>query len=262
MAMGGAVLGLLMWPMAAQAWGVEGHEVVAALAARHLTPAAATQVQRLLGAPPKAVMVAEANWADEVRDRRPATANWHFVNIPIAAKGYNPRRDCRDDDCVVARIRINLAILGNKKMPADIRAEALRFLIHLVGDIHEPLHAADNRDGGGNSIRVHGAGLRTSMHHLWDTGLVQASGRDPMVLAAQIQSHVPPRQWRVWAAGTPADWANQSWRLARTDIYAVTKGRRDVRITQGYITHMAPVVRIQLAKAGARLAWLLNRTLR
>lgn len=259
---GGLVaMGLLMAPVAAHAWGTEGHEVVAALAARRLTPAAAAEVQRLLGAPPKAAMVAVANWADEIRDRRPATANWHFVNIPITATGYNQRRDCPHDDCVVARIADSLATLGNRKLPAHTRAEALRFLIHLVGDLHEPLHAADNRDGGGNGIQVLGLGPRTSMHHLWDTGLVQASGRDPMALAARIAASVPPRQWRAWATGTPADWANQSWRLAKEDIYAVTKGRRNVRLNQDYITRMAPVVRTQLAKAGARLAWLLNRTL-
>ena len=258
-----AVLFLLIWPAApALAWGVEGHEVVAALASRHLTPQAAAQVRTLLGGDPAATMIAEADWADEIRDRRPETARWHYVNIPVSATGYDARRDCRSGDCVVAQIGRDLAVLGNPGLPRPRRAEALRFLIHLVADIHQPLHAADNNDRGGNDIHLRFRGQDTSMHHLWDMQLVQASSRNPMTVAARITASVPPATWRAWQSGTPASWANESLMLAKRDIYAVTGAKRTVRLDPGYAAREAPVARIQLARAAARLSWLLNRTLK
>jgi hypothetical protein len=99
------------------------------------------------------------------------------------------------------------------------------------------------------------------MHQLWDTRLVQASGRDPVALAARIARDVPAAAWRAWQSGTPAAWANEALHLAQSDIYGVSKGRRRLRLDRGYMTREAPVVRLQLARAGARLAWLLNGTL-
>jgi hypothetical protein len=245
------------------AWGVEGHEVVAALAARHLTPRAAAQVGALLGAPAQAAMIADANWADEIRDRRPQTGRWHFVNIPVSAAGYDARRDCPMNDCIVAQIGRQLALLGNRRAPRPARVEALRFVIHFVADIHQPLHAADNGDRGGNDVhvRIRGTGIDTSMHQLWDTRLVQGSGRDPIMLAARIARDIPPATWRAWQAGTPAAWADQSLYLAQADIYGPAKGRRNLRLDRAYVAREAPVVRLQLGRAGARLAWLLNRAL-
>lgn len=241
----------------ARAWGVEGHEIIAALAARQLSPRASAQVGALLGASPAAAMVADANWADEIRDQRPETSRWHYVNIPVRASGYEARRDCPMGDCIVARIGREMAVLANRKLAPAHRAEALRFVIHLVGDLHQPLHDTDNNDRGGNDIRVRVAGQSTNMHHLWDTVLVQASGRDPMAVATRIAA-APPRAWQ---SGTPAAWADESLHLAQRDIYAVTKNRRNVRLDRGYITREAPVVRTRLAQAAARLSWLLNRAL-
>jgi hypothetical protein len=245
----------------ALAWGVEGHEIIAAMAARQLSARASAQVRVLLGGAPAAAMIADANWADEVRDQRPEISRWHYVNIPIAATGYDASRDCPGDDCAVAQIGRDLATLANRRLAPARRAEALRFLIHLVGDIHQPLHAADNNDRGGNDIQVRIAGQSTNMHHLWDTLLVQASGRDPMAVANRIADGIPAATWRAWQGGTPATWANESLYLARRDIYAVAKGRRRLKLDRGYSAREAPVVRIQLARAAARLSWLLNRTL-
>lgn len=245
----------------AWAWGTEGHEVVAALAARALTARAAAQVERLLGGPVQAAMIADANWADEIRDQRRETGRWHFVNIPASAPGYDARRDCPRGDCVVVQIGRDLAVLGDRRASRAARAEALRFLIHLVGDIHQPLHTADNGDRGGNDIHLRFRGRDISMHHLWDMQLVEASGRDPIALAGFMAAAVPPATWHAWQSGTPAAWADQSLHLAQSDIYGLTKGRRSVRLGRDYIAREAPVVRIQLARAAARLAWLINRTL-
>jgi hypothetical protein len=253
------------WVLASPAWGwgVAGHEVVAALAAQQLTPRAAAEVATLLGGPARAALIADANWADEIRDQRPETGRWHYVNIPVSAAGYDARRDCPVNACIIAQIDRQLALLRNRRASRAARAEALRFVIHFVADIHQPLHAADNGDRGGNDIhvRIRGAGIDASMHQLWDTRLVEASGPDPVALAARIAREVPPATWRSWQSGTPAAWANEALGVAQSDIYAVTSGRRRLRLDRAYFVHEAPVARLQLARAGARLAWLLNRTL-
>ena len=100
----------------ASAWGLEGHQIVAHIAARELTPAARAQVQDLLGGEAARAMVEASTWADEVRPTRPATAPWHFVNIPIGSGGYEPRRDCPRDDCVVAQIERDARIVGDRQL--------------------------------------------------------------------------------------------------------------------------------------------------
>ena len=141
-------------PAPALAWGPEGHEVVAHLAAMNLTPKARAQVAALLGGEAEASMAIAANWADEIRDARPETSPWHFVNLENdRALGYIAARDCPRDACIVAQIDRQAAILRSNA-PAPARAEALKFLIHFVGDSQQPLHAADNHDRGGNQVQV------------------------------------------------------------------------------------------------------------
>ncbi len=252
--------GLLMAPAPALAWGAQGHEVIATIAAHQLTERARAQVARLLGSP--AMLVHESNWADEVRDRRPETGPWHYVDIPLGAQNYVPARHCRAGQCVVAQIITARQTLGDARQPAARRAEALRFLIHLVADLHQPLHAADNHDRGGNEVRINLEGRRTNLHQLWDTRIVEAMGRDTARIAAGIESGVSRQQRLTWQAGTPAAWADESHRIARDTIYPMVEGRRSLRVTQGYLRAAMPATRQQLAKAGTRLAWLLNSTLR
>src|SRR5471030_179513 len=124
---------LLALPSPALAWGAEGHEIVAAIAAHELTPRA--RAAHLLGG--EAMLVLASNWADEIRDQRQGTGRWHFVDIPLAAPGYHPRRDCPDRACVVAQIENDMRILDSRRLNDSTRAEALRFLIHFVADVHQ-----------------------------------------------------------------------------------------------------------------------------
>jgi hypothetical protein len=98
------------------------------------------------------MLVLDSNWADEIRDQQRDTGRWHFVDIPLTAPGYDPRRDCPDRACVVAQIENDMRILGDRRLSDGARAEALRFLIHFVADVHQPLHAEDNGDRGGNQV--------------------------------------------------------------------------------------------------------------
>jgi nuclease S1 len=249
---------LLAFPIPAQAWGPEGHEVIARIAADNLSPAAHLRISQLLGGDAPALMVLDSNWADEIRADRPGTTNWHFVNIEVGSKGYDPRRDCARDDCVVAQIGRDLAVLRDPKAQHGAKLEALRFLIHFVGDLHQPLHAADRHDKGGNNLIVFLNGKRTNLHRVWDEDVVVALGPDPGAVAGAIEAGLAPQDKTKMAAGTPADWANESFSVATKEIYARIPSRGPVRLPRDYTKRENSVVRLQLARAGIRLASLLN----
>ena len=141
-------------PSAAFAWGAEGHRIVALIAASELTPQAKAQVESLLGGDAASSMAELSTWADEIKFRRHETGPWHYVDIEIDSQGYNAARDCPTGDCVVAQIERDEHIVGDRSLAMPVRAEALKFLIHFVGDLHQPLHCADNHDRGGNEVKV------------------------------------------------------------------------------------------------------------
>jgi hypothetical protein len=256
-----ALAGMLMLtPTPVFAWGAEGHEIVALIAARELSPPARAQVARLLGS--TAMMVHESNWADEIRDQRPETGPWHYVDIPLRAPGYDARRDCPDRDCAVAQIEKDLRILANRTLGEGARAEALRFLIHFTADVHQPLHAEDNDDRGGNQIRVVMGRERANLHRVWDADVVEVQGVDAAAAADSIERSISSAQRKAWTSGTAAGWANEAHAIARDRIYPPLQGRRELRLPRDYAWRQAATARIQLARAGVRLAWLLNRTLK
>jgi len=250
----------LLAPSQALAWGVTGHEIVAAIALRELTPAARKEVGRLLGGP--MMMVHEANWADEIRDTRPETGAWHYVDIPLAAGSYDAGRDCPDRACVVAQIDRALRRLSDRRAPDDARAEALRFLIHLVADVHQPLHAEDNDDKGGNQVHVRIGRMRANPHKLWDADVIEPLGPDADAAAGNIERGITPARRQDWQSGSASRWANESHAIAREHVYPPLQGARNVRLPRDYADREAPLARILLAKAGVRLAWLLNSALK
>ncbi len=254
-----ALLAVLLAPAPAFAWGVEGHEIVAAIALRELAPTARSEVGRLLGSP--VLMIHEANWADEIRDARPRTGSWHYVDIPLAAGGYDMRRDCPDGDCVVAQIDRAAGLLSDRRLAGGMRAEALRFLIHFVADVHQPLHAEDNDDKGGNQVHVRIGRMRANLHKVWDTDVVAPLGYDSGAAADEIVRGVTAAQKQEWRAGPSARWANESHAIAREHVYPPLAGARDVRLPRDYAVRQAPLARLLLAKAGVRLGWILNRAL-
>jgi hypothetical protein len=247
---------LMLWllPGPAFAFSPEGHEVVAHIAARALGPHARAAVTHLLGGDAETMMVLDASWADEVRGDRPGTAAWHYVNIEPESRAYDARRDCGNGDCVVAQIGRDELVLASRA-PAAAKAEALKFLIHLVADLHQPLHVADNHDRGGNDRILRLRGQRISLHRIWDDTVVAALGRDPARVADGIWRSLSPREKRAWARGTTLDWTRESLTAARV-IYAGLNGNR---LAPDYAGGQRAVIRMQLAKAGLRLAAILNR---
>ena len=259
------LLSVLVWPSPVLAWGNEGHQIVALIAAHELTPAAEKAVVDLLGGTNIASTMAVAStWADEIRPTRPETAPWHYVNIEIGSAGYDADRDCPKDDCVVAQIQRDEQIIADKTLSPAVRAEALRFLIHFVGDIHQPLHAADDHDRGGNEIQIIYNGTTMNMHALWDKDMVQQLGDDPKAIASTLNSSVTSTLRSELQSGTPTDWVNESFRLAKSEVYAkyrVAQGDNSpIIITPTYVVGEKSTVSGQLIAAGLRLAWMLNKT--
>ena len=232
---------------------------MAAVALRELAPAARKKVGRLLGGP--MMMVHEANWADEIRDARPETGAWHYVDIPLAASSYDPGRDCAGGDCVVAQIDSAMRSLSNHRLPDRMRAEALRFLIHFVADVHQPLHAEDNDDKGGNQVHVRIGRERANLHKVWDADVIEPLGPDADTVADSIERGITAAQRKAWQAGTSARWANESHAIAREHVYPPLQDSRNLRLPRDYAYREAPLARILLAKASVRLAWLLNTAL-
>ena len=261
-----AIAAAVVMPSAALAWGHEGHEVVALIAASELSPAAKAQVEQFLGGDAASTMANVSTWADKIRRDRPQTGPWHYVNIEITSGGYDAARDCPNEACVVAQIRKDAAIVGDKTLALPVRAEALRFLIHFVGDLHQPLHASDNHDRGGNQVRVVLNGERKNLHAVWDTAVVEALGDDPRTVAPVLERQITVADKQRWSQGAVVDWANQSFQVAKTKIYPTLPGTggtdAPVILPPDYAQRQADITRTQLERAGVRLATLLNKVLR
>lgn len=290
-------------------WGIEGHRTVAELARERLTPAARAAVVKILG---NDDLAAIAVWADDLRAvarhqgplandaeahafnaKFPHNYSWHYVDLPLGAPYVDDSPFASPDD-VVHAIRRSVAVLEGRSDEMT-RLVALRLLVHFVGDLHQPLHAANGYydlsdpahprlltdparideatgDHGGNSLfYAHAAEL----HAYWDTVLVRrlAGGGGDRALVARLASLQPagwqtPGDYHTWAAA----WATDSSRVA-VGVYAgiafgpATLGRRGqlermtIQLPEGYAARSEPVVAEQLAKAGLRLAELLNRIL-
>ena len=248
----------------AVAWGYEGHRIVAEIAEQYLEPATARQVRELL-APENATALADVStWADEIGPQRPETVPWHFVDIPIhppagTSAGYDAARDCPRGDCVVAAIERFAAVLRDRSAPPRQRLEALKWVVHLVADIHQPLNCADDGDRGGNEIRVDFLGRHTSLHAVWDSGMLEAAGiADERAYAFELAQAITPARLAQWRRGTPVDWATESYGIARL-IYGGSHEARALQLF--YESDFLPVVNTQLEKAGVRLATVLNAAL-
>ncbi|MGC3997781.1 MAG: S1/P1 nuclease [Anaeromyxobacter sp.] len=251
-------------PRVTQAWGKDGHVVVAVIAEERLSPEARQMVTEILGEVPMSDPDV-ASWADAQKDKE--TRRWHYVNIPFGAQ-YLSSRDCAKG-CAVEAISRFEQVLRRGGSAMD-RADALRWLIHLTADLHQPLHAGDGRDRGGNELRVRKGKSRQpgNFHEIWDHDVVDAlvkhGGRREVGRA--LGQAVTAEQARAWAAQlTPAQWAEGSNAEAQA-IYAeldrVPGERSILRLDRGYAGTQRERTALALERAGVRLAALLDRIAR
>jgi len=241
----------LSWlPSLAHAWGSAGHQVVAHLAEAQLTPKARTEVTRLLALEPGSTLASISTWADE--HRNPSTAAWHYVNLPRGSCSYVAERDCPGGQCVVAAIERQAAILASNA-PDNKRLTALKFLVHLVGDIYQPLHAGYADDRGGNKYQIQAFGRGSNLHALWDSGLINQLGMGSEELAKGLLGR--PRL-PASPSLSMASVAEDSCRIvAQPGFYP---GRK---VGAEYLEAYRSVLEGQLTLAGARLAGILNGVL-
>ena len=295
----------------AHAWGCEGHQIIALIALKHLQPQVAGQVNAILSAAPVSAALHRycrnlglppiadaATWADDYRAEQPDTGPIHYVNIPLNAirDKYDVAQMCQAG-CVIDAITKYVQQLKTGR-DAAARGEALRFVIHLVGDIHQPLHDEDNSDEGGNCVPVafedeaprltnpQHEDYFPNLHSVWDTGLIESllDDHDMAVeeFADLLDIRYHPRAAR-WNGGRPIDWAWEGHDAAVTAYRAlpafiprepetkvascadnhVGKRMADLHVDLGprYDDVSHPIVEEQLAKAGVRLATLLNSAL-
>lgn len=237
----------LAFNASALAWGTQGHQVIASLADRQLTPAARKEINRLLALEPSQTLASISTWADE--HRNPKSATWHYVNLPRGTCTYDADRDCQDGKCVVEAINRQMEVLSSNA-PDDVRLTALKYMVHLVGDVHQPLHAGHKDDRGGNTYQLQAFMRGSNLHAVWDSGLIKNLDEDTETMTARLAKR-PVMASAAWSAsGTAQD----SCRIVATPGFYP-----DRLVTMDYVDNYTPVMEGRLVEAGARLAQILNR---
>lgn len=238
------------------AWGREGHRIIAAVAEDHLDETTKVMIQSLIG---NNHLYSIAPWADDVRRERPQTKTWHYVNVPLGGT-YDATRDCAHG-CVVATIDRFSKVLTDKQAPREERAEALKFLVHFVGDVHQPMHAVQEAEGG-NGIHVsfmdstRCGPYECSLHGVWDTSMILRTGMKQEEYVQHEEELIKAAKLERENAGIASRWANESVHLAQGAW--VTDG---TNLDEKYYQQQIKVVDRQMALAGLRLAKLLNETI-
>ena len=275
---------LSLWAPAGNvhAWGEEGHRMVGVIADRYLTPAARARVLALLkddrladGEPSYRRTLGEvAYWADEIKDtpwgkRR---SPWHFDDIPLCTQA-DASQYCRKGACASGQLSRHLDMLANKRESNRRKNEALKWVVHLVGDVHQPLHAANHGDRGGNTVQVSFFGERDNppygtmnLHAVWDVHMVRRLILEKGGEDAVVSRDIGEAERAAWERGSIAEWVNESHDVARAVVYASLpvafscSGRIEEALTidQAYYSRAAPVMESQIRKAGIRLARVLN----
>jgi hypothetical protein len=264
--------GVLGWTQPAAGWSAPVHELVCEMAWQQVAPATKRWLRTVRdGERSPGSFAAGCTWADRVRATEHRDSyEYHFVNLPRGANGFDPARDCPAFDCAPVAVHRYLRYLvepaGGERMAAR-RARALRFLGHFVADLHQPLHAGYAEDRGGNDIEVHWTGggrstrggSRQSLHALFDGELAEAAGLAGVAAAPRLLAGIDRETAARWRSGDVAAWTSESFVLARDHAY---RAGRDGRVDAAEARALAPVLVLQVQKASVRLAWLLDEAAR
>ena len=238
-------------------WYDKGHRIVGLIAQANLTAEARKEIEKML---PGSMSLADAAvWPDHegrsMRDFDPL----HYVSIPENAGGYDQGRDCPERNCTVEAFKWFFAVIADKNAPMLMRRLALRYVAHLVGDMHQPLHAGRSADRGGIDMPVSYKGETTNLHFFWDTNLVEVETGNEEEIAARLSANLTEEERHKWQTGGPEQWTNESLMLVRTYAY---KTGASIQLSDDYVEKARPVVRSRLVQAGIRLAWSLNTALK
>jgi hypothetical protein len=236
-------------------WYDSGHRLVARIAVLRLTPHTAEAIKDILGGQS---LPDASTWADEIKMQRPDTKPLHYVNIPLNATDYVPSQYCPDGRCLIAAIEDDRRILGDSTAKTAQRAEALRFLVHFMGDLHQPLHVSNNRDEGGNNRMVTFFGATRKLHEVWDGELMEATTLSEDQYFERLRRKMDSLDLAALERGTVVDWAMEGHKIAAQHAYLLP---RNGRLSEAYEEANLPLVDLALIEAGVRLARVLNDAL-
>ena len=268
-----ALLALL--PVQASAWGFYAHRTTADIALENVRPETRAGIARLMRAAPQlgvpqcdlADLQDASVWPDCLRSegwRWGYTFAWHYRTAPVC-EAYNPRSNCSGGNCILAQIERNQRILADESLPANVRLEALAFLVHFIGDVHMPLHSGDHEDRGGNDIdTAYGIAPGLNLHWIWDGPLAEraiTSASSPLVRRYSAEERAE------LGGGSPADWGRESWETSRDFVYPTAFDRPpcegedlpdETALTQEDIERAIPIAQRRVTQAGIRMAEYLD----
>ncbi|MFM9827254.1 MAG: S1/P1 nuclease [Sphingomonas sp.] len=273
-----AATALSVLPAPALAYGAYGHHVIAEIAMANVTPKTAAAIRALvaradkLDTPECATRTIEdlSVWPDCIRglgDRYAYSGPWHYQNVNVCL-AFDLTPACKDGNCVSAQVDRNAKRLANRKLSTHDRVEALAFLVHFTGDLHMPLHSGDHADRGGNDVRAaYGiyAPSRLNLHSVWDGPLAERA----ITTGPSLVHRYPRREAQRLAAGTAQSWSLEAWQISRAVTYPSAVGDAActtpvparAQIDDATVVRLVPVARLQVERAGLRLARLLDKAL-
>ncbi len=238
-------------------WGYTGHRTIGMITENHLNAKAKIAIKNLLGD----TSIAEAcTWADDAR-REPnykETANWHFLNLPLGLdfKGFKKYIDTLKDENVYSALIKAEKQLTDKNTSRDEKMHALKFLMHFVGDLHQPMHISREEDKGGSTIQLNYDGKGTNLHSLWDTKMLEHEGLNYMQLAAKFDN-INSKDIKKWQSEPLIQWMWESYQIS-SQLYAEVDSMNKRVIDDAYYQKYMPVVQKRMQQAAIRLAGILN----
>lgn len=235
-------------------WGFFGHKTVATIAENHLTPEAKTAIKVLLGTES---LVDVASWADEVRNQPEykSTAGWHFVNLPVglSRSQFKDSIQAIKNENLLTALALNESIIRDSAATKAQKTVALKFIVHLVGDAHQPMHVSRAEDKGGNTIQVQFDGKGTNLHSLWDSRLLDHQGLS--ILQLSEKDNVGKSKIRKWQRATPIDWLFESYKISSKLYEEVAQNNK---LDEAYYQSHIGIVNKRMEIGGIRLAGELN----
>lgn len=239
-------------------WGYTGHRTIGLITENHLTPTAKAAVKNLLGD----TSIADAcTWADDARKdpQFAATGNWHFLNLPLGLN-YDDFKKSVD---TISQGNVYSALINAEKQlidnntPRQQKVYALKFILHFVGDLHQPMHISRAEDKGGNTIQLNYEDKGTNLHSLWDTKLLEHQGLTFGELANKY-NNVSVEQIKQWQSEPLIQWVWESYQIS-SELYAEVEQMNKKVIDDAYYQKHLPTIQKRIQQAGIRLAGLLNK---
>ena len=239
-------------------WGVTGHRTIGRIASNHLSPQASAAVRELLG---NETLAEASTWADEVRNQPDYkhTGPWHYINLPLGLTepAFEQAVKGMTQENVYSALLQQEQVLGSTASSKQQKIEALKFIVHFIGDLHQPMHVSREEDKGGNTIQVNYAGVGTNLHALWDSKLLDHLGLDDQQLAQKVDQ-VSAAQVAAWQSDPLIKWIWESYEIS-SKLYAEIDAMNGRSIDDSYYQAHIQIVQQRIEMAGVRLAGVLNR---